>query len=141
MGARVDDFTMIGQHTHVGPDVVVGKHCKIQNACQLFEGVFIGNSVFVGPGVIFTNVKVPWCDEQGHKEKIMVEHFASIGAGAIIMPGIKIGRRALVGAGAVVTRDVPANTVVVGNPAKFHAFIADKYTLYTPLKLEEDGLL
>jgi UDP-2-acetamido-3-amino-2,3-dideoxy-glucuronate N-acetyltransferase len=99
----------------IGDNVVIGDDCKVQAFSFIPDGVVIGNGVFIGPRVTFTNDKYPpskdWSDTT-------VGDYVSIGAGAVILPGVKIGAHAMVGAGAVVTRDVPAGAMVYGNPAR-----------------------
>lgn len=126
-GCTIGDGTKIGAFVEIKAGVVIGKNCKIQAFVYIPEGITIGDGVFLGPHVTFTNDKYPGatnpdgslkdaCDWQMHKT--IVKDGAAIGAGATILPGITIGRDALVGAGAVVTRDVPDGATVVGNPAK-----------------------
>lgn len=99
----------------IGNNVVIGDSCKVQAFSFIPDGVTIGNHVFIGPRVTFTNDKYPpsrdWLET-------VVEDWVSIGAGAVIVPGIKIGAHSMIGAGAVVTKDVPVGAVVVGNPAR-----------------------
>jgi acetyltransferase-like isoleucine patch superfamily enzyme len=101
------------------PGVIMGEGCKIQKGALLFEGVVLGDYVFIGPNVTFTNVKHPCAWKKADKfETTTVGDCAVIGAGAVILPGITIGRNAVVGAGAVVTKNVMSYTTVAGNPAK-----------------------
>ena len=100
----------------IGNNVVIGDSCKVQAFCFLPDGVTLGNRVFLGPGVVFTNDKYPPSREW---LETVVEDDVSIGANATICPGVKIGARAFVGAGSVVTKDVPSDAVVYGNPARF----------------------
>ncbi|MBX7194414.1 MAG: N-acetyltransferase [Sandaracinaceae bacterium] len=113
-------------------DVVVGDRCKVQNGALLYHGVTLGNGVFVGPGAIFTNDRVPRAiNPDGSLKgaddwivgKTHVHEGASIGAGAVIISGVTIGRFAMVGAGAVVTRDVDDYQLVFGNPARVHGWV------------------
>ena len=96
---------------------VIGDNCKIQNFASLYHGLTMGNDVFVGPHVCFTNDPYP---QSGRMIGVIVEDDAIICANATILAGVRIGRGAVVGAGAVVTRDVLEETVVIGNPARFH---------------------
>lgn len=107
-------------HCFIENDVVVGDRVTIKNGVQLWDGLRIGDDVFVGPNVTFTNDRYP--RSRHHPEAFpvcRVETGASIGGGAVILPGISIGAGAMVGAGAVVTHDVPPRALVVGNPARF----------------------
>ena len=124
--ARVGAECNVGKGVYIGADVVIGDRCKIENNASLFEGLVVEDAVFIGPHVVFTNDRLPratnpdgslqtaadWA--MGHSS---VRRGASIGAGAVVLPDIEIGRYAMVGAGAVVTHDVAAHALVVGNPA------------------------
>lgn len=122
--AAIGENCMLGQGVHVGPNVVIGNGCKIQNGAQLFAGVTLEDDVFIGPCVVFTNVKSPRAhiDRKAEFKPTIVKRGASIGANATILPGVTIGEYAMVGAGAVVTHDVRAHSVVVGNPARHHGW-------------------
>jgi acetyltransferase-like isoleucine patch superfamily enzyme/dTDP-4-dehydrorhamnose 3,5-epimerase-like enzyme len=104
-------------------DVIVGDRVTIKCGVQLWDGVTLENDVFVGPNATFTNDAVPRCGVRpASLARTLVGHGASIGANATILPGVTIGTNAVVGAGAVVTRDVPPNAVVVGNPARITGY-------------------
>lgn len=118
--------TILGKNVYVDFGVVIGNNCKIQNNVSIYHGVVLGNGVFVGPHVTFTNDPYPRAVNpdgslRGAEDWTViptaVNEGASIGAGAVILPGIVIGEWAMVGAGAVVTENVPAYGLVVGNPA------------------------
>lgn len=117
-GCKIGKDCNIGTLVEIRKDVIIGDRCKIQAFVFIPEGICIGNNVFIGPHVCFTNDKYPSATNYGKFMKTIVEDGANIGANATILCGIKIGRGATIGAGAVVTKDVPAWTTVVGNPAK-----------------------
>lgn len=114
---------IIHSHVWIGDGVVIGNRVKIQAFSFIPQGVTIEDDVFIGPRVTFTNDKNPPSHGVGW-EPILVRSGASIGAGAIILPGITIGRGAKIGAGSVVTKDVPDFTLVYGVPAKASKVLA-----------------
>ncbi|MFN3496092.1 MAG: acyltransferase [Hydrogenophaga sp.] len=117
-GAQIGQDCNICSHSLIENDVVIGDRVTVKSGVQLWDGLRVADDVFIGPNVTFTNDKYP---KSGNKEfeclQTWVEAGASIGAGATILPGIRICANAIVGAGAVVTRDVAPGTTVVGNPA------------------------
>ena len=118
-GARIGRDCNVCAHCFIENDVVIGDRVTIKSGVQLWDGLRVGDDVFIGPNVTFSNDKFP--RSRQHLASMLVteiESGASLGAGATILPGLKIGRNAMVGAGAVVTRSVPANAIVVGNPAR-----------------------
>ena len=115
---KVGEGTKIDAFVYIEEDVEIGKNCKIRPFVFIPSGVKIGNEVFIGPGVVFTNDKYPKAGGEWELRETIVEDEVSIGAGAVVLPGFRIGKGAIVGAGSVVTKDVPSNAVVVGNPAK-----------------------
>lgn len=118
-GARIGRNCNIGSYVEIGSEVEIGDNCKIQAFSFIPNGVKIGNWVFVGPHVVFTNDKLPDLKkEKWEITPIIVKDGARIGANSTIVCGVTIGENSLVGAGSVVTKDVPPNTVVAGNPAK-----------------------
>ena len=118
--AVIGSNCIIGQNVFVDNNVKVGNGVKIQNNVSLYNGVVLQNDVFVGPSVVFTNVINPrsFIERKHEFKQTMVEQGASIGANATLICGITVGEYAMVGAGAVVAKDVPAYAVVMGNPAK-----------------------
>jgi UDP-2-acetamido-3-amino-2,3-dideoxy-glucuronate N-acetyltransferase len=125
-GARIGAECNICAHVFIENDVVVGDRVTIKCGVQLWDGLRIGNDVFIGPNATFTNDLFPRSKKYPDKYlETTIEDGASIGAGAIILPGISIGTGALVAAGAVVTRNVAARSLVRGNPAKHVRFIEE----------------
>jgi UDP-2-acetamido-3-amino-2,3-dideoxy-glucuronate N-acetyltransferase len=110
----------IGQNVVISPGVRIGRGCKIQNNVSLYTGVILEDFVFCGPSMVFTNVVNPRSEvvRRDEYKTTLVRHGASIGANATVVCGVTIGRYAFVGAGAVVTRDVPDFALVMGNPAR-----------------------
>ena len=128
-GTRVGRQCRIGQNVVIGPQVTVGNNVKIQNNVSVYQGVTLEDDVFCGPSMVFTNVITPRCAFPRNTDKdfapTLVKRGASIGANATIVCGHTIGEHALIGAGAVVTRDVPAYAVVYGNPARHHGWACE----------------
>lgn len=119
-GTRIGKQCVLGQNVMAGPDVQIGDHCKIQNNISIYKGVTLEDEVFCGPSCVFTNVIIPraFIERKDEFRNTLVKRGATIGANATIICGVTIGRYALVGAGAVVTKDVPDYALVVGVPAK-----------------------
>jgi UDP-2-acetamido-3-amino-2,3-dideoxy-glucuronate N-acetyltransferase len=126
-GCRIGDGTRIGPFVEVQRGAVIGARCKVQSHSFVCDGVEIGDEVFVGHGVLFINDKRPRAatqsgDLQTEADwtllRTAVEARASLGSGVVVLGGVRIGEEAVVGAGAVVTRDVAAGETVVGNPAR-----------------------
>jgi len=114
---RIGRNCKIHPFVYIEEDVVIGDDCKIQAFAGIGKGTRIGNRVHIGPQVIVSNVKYPYVNRV-EIEPSTIEDDVAIGAGGIILPGVTVRKGAIVGAGAVVTREVPPNTIVVGNPAK-----------------------
>ena len=117
----------IGQNVVVSPDVVLGSNVKVQNNVSIYTGVICEDDVFLGPSMVFTNVINPRSAiiRRDEYKKTLVKKGASIGANATIVCGNTIGEYALIGAGAVVTKDVPAYALLVGNPAKQIGWVSE----------------
>lgn len=123
-GAQIGSDCNICDHTFIENDVIIGDRVTIKCGVQVWDGVRLEDDVFVGPNATFTNDKLPRSGVRGKKPAITtVKAGASIGANSTIVPGVTIGSKALVGAGAVVTRDVPAWAIVTGNPARISGYV------------------
>lgn len=127
-GCAVGDETKIGAFVEIQKNAKIGKRCKISSHTFICEGVTIEDNVFVGHGVTFVNDSYPRAttpdgelqtEQDWHVESTLIRRGASIGSGATILSKVTIGEHAIVGAGSVVTKDVPAHSIVAGNPAKF----------------------
>ena len=127
-GCSIGDNSKIGAFVEIQKNAKVGKYCKIQSHTFICEGVVIEDYVFVGHGVTFINDKYPGAanadgqlqtEEDWQVEPTVVKQHAAIGSGSTILCNIMIGENSIVGAGSVVTKDVPANSIVAGNPARF----------------------
>jgi UDP-2-acetamido-3-amino-2,3-dideoxy-glucuronate N-acetyltransferase len=134
-GCRIGDGTRIGPFVEIQRGAIVGARCKIQSHTFLCDGVELEDEVFVGHGVMFINDRRPRAttddgdlqtDADWELERTVVERRASIGSGAVVLCGVRVGEGALVGAGAVVTRDVPAGATVMGNPARVAAAVTGR---------------
>ena len=126
-GCEIGDETKVGAFVEVQKNARIGRRCKISSHTFICEGVTIEDDVFIGHGVMFTNDSYPRATNPDGKlqteadwkvEETVVKRGASIGTGATILPNTCIGENAIVGAGSVVTKDVPANAVIAGNPAR-----------------------
>ena len=126
-GCEIGDETKIGAFVEVQKNAIIGRCCKVSSHTFICEGVTIEDNVFIGHGVTFINDSYPRAttsegqlqtEADWRVERTLVKKGASIGSGATILSGISIGESAIVGAGSVVTKNVPANTIVAGNPAK-----------------------
>ena len=144
-GAVVGSDCSIGKDVYIDKGVVIGDRVKIQNHASLYRGLTIEDGVFIGPHVAFTNDRYPrtitpdgrvQTDDDWQVEATLVRHGASIGAGSVVVSGVTIGRWAMVGAGSVVTRDVPDQALVKGNPARVTGYVCE---CGKPLGLDASG--
>jgi len=125
-GANIGKSCNICAHTLVEGDVVIGDNVTIKSGVQLWDGIRIESNVFIGPNATFTNDPFPRSKEYPPEfSGITIKQHASIGANATLLPGIIVGEYAMVGAGAVVTKDVPTRAVVAGNPAKIIRYVPE----------------
>lgn len=140
-GAIIGKNCVLGQNVNVGNNVSIGNYCKIQNNVSIYEGVTLEDYVFCGPSMVFTNILDPKCKypQVGAQfyVKTLVKEGASIGANATIVCGNTLGRHCLVGAGAVVTKDVPDYALVIGNPARIVGWVSEAGK---KLKFDENGI-
>ncbi|NBP01749.1 MAG: N-acetyltransferase [Proteobacteria bacterium] len=121
-GARIGINCVIGEGVYIGPNVIIGNGCKIQNHSLIYEGVTLEDGVFLGPNTITTNDYLPqvggdW-KANGRFKTTLIQKGCSIGANTTIVCGVTIGEGAFVGAGSVVTKNIPANSTAYGNPAR-----------------------
>ena len=133
-GCEIGDNTKIGSYVEIREDVKIGKNCKIQAFVFIPQGVVIEDNVFIGPHVCFVNDKYPRATIKGKLkeegkdwfvEKTIVKKGASIGANATILGGVAIGENSIIGAGSVVTKNIPDDVIAVGNPAKIIGKVKD----------------
>ena len=126
-GSRIGENCNIGQNVVIGPDVSIGNRCKVQNNVSVYNGVTLEDDVFCGPSMVFTNVFNPraYIRRMDEARPTLVKKGATLGANCTIVCGHVIGAYALVGAGAVVTKDVPDYALMVGNPARQTGWICE----------------
>ncbi|MEL0638709.1 acyltransferase [Marinomonas sp. TI.3.20] len=123
-GAKIGANCNINALTFIENDVVIGNNVTIKSGVQVWDGLRIADNVFVGPNVTFTNDFTPRSKQYPSEFlKTAIEHHASIGANATIIGGVNIGAYALIGAGSVITKDIPSHALVYGNPAKQHGWV------------------
>lgn len=134
-GCEIGDETKLGSFVEIQKNAVIGQRCKISSHTFICEGVVIEDRVFIGHSVTFTNDSYPRAtndsgdlqtESDWRVEPTLVKAGASIGSGSTILPGITIGENAIVGAGSMVTKNVPANAIIAGNPARVLRFIGAK---------------
>lgn len=131
-GARLGEQCIIGKNVYIDFDVVIGNRVKIQNNCSVYHGATLEDGVFLGPHVVITNDLYPRAINPDGTLKgaddwevgpVRIAYGASVGARTVILPGVTIGRFALIGAGSVVTRDVPPHGLAVGSPARLVGYV------------------
>ena len=130
--ARIGRNCIVGKGVYVDFDVTIGDNCKLQNGVYVYHPATLESGVFLGPGVIITNDKFPRAinpdgslkqDADWEVGPVHICHGASLGAGAIVLPNVTVGRFAMVGSGAVVSKDVPAQGLVIGSPARLLGYV------------------
>lgn len=123
--AKIGKNCNLGQNIYIGEGVVIGDNVKIQNNVSIYSGVVIKKNVFVGPSVVFTNVKIPrsFVNKKKFFSKTIINEGVTLGANSTIICGIKIGKFALIGAGSVCTKSIEPFSKVVGNPAKIICYV------------------
>ena len=124
--SKIGEKCNIGQNVMIGPNVLIGNRCKIQNNVSVYKGITMEDDVFCGPSCVFTNVKTPraFIDRSQEFIATKIQKGASIGANSTIICGIEIGKYSMVAAGAVVTKNVKAYSLVVGSPAKHIGWVS-----------------
>ena len=138
-GAVLGERCNLGQNVVVSPDVILGNNVKVQNNVSIYTGVICEDDVFLGPSMVFTNIINPRSAiiRKEQYAKTLVKHGASIGANATIVCGHEIGEFSFIGAGAVVTKDVPPYALIVGNPGRHVGWMSE---YGHPLEFNEEGV-
>jgi UDP-2-acetamido-3-amino-2,3-dideoxy-glucuronate N-acetyltransferase len=139
-GSKIGKKCVFGQNVNVGNNVIIGDYCKVQNNVSIYEGVTLEDYVFCGPSMVFTNILDPKCKypQVGTQFyiKTLVKEGASIGANATIVCGNTLGKHCMIGAGSVVTKDVPDYALVIGTPGRVVGWVSEAGKR---LKFDEDG--
>jgi acetyltransferase-like isoleucine patch superfamily enzyme len=141
--AKIGRNCNIGKGVYIDSEVEIGDRCKIQNFATLYKGLKVGDDVFIGPHACFTNDVYPRASlwNEGRLEKTVVKDAASVGANSTIIAGVTIGKYSMVGAGAVVTSDVPDYGLVAGNPARLKGFVCECGTRLEKIDLNKKLVL
>jgi len=146
-GASIGANCILGKGVYVDTDVLVGNNCKLENGASVYRPAVLEDGVFIGPGVIVTNDRLPRAvnpdgtlkgPEDWKPIPVLVRQGASVGAGSVVLPGVTIGRWAMVGAGAVVRHDIPDHGLVVGNPARLIGLVCACGNRLAPDAVEGD---
>ena len=139
-GSMIGRNCSLGSNVNIGNNVIIGNNVKIQNNVSVYEGVELEDYVFCGPSMVFTNIMVPRSEfpQRGSKfyKKTLVKKSASIGANSTIICGNTIGKYAMIGAGSVVTKDIPDFAKIIGNPGRIIGWVDKKGS---PIKFEDSG--
>lgn len=148
-GAKVGDECIVGRDVYIDRDVTIGNRVKIQTGAQIYHGAVIEDGVFVGPGVCLTNDKRPRAinpdgtlqtDSDWEVGTVHIKYGASLGTGSIILPGVEVGRFAMIAAGAVVVHDVPDYALMIGVPARMAGYVCECGSPIPTNGRQEDGL-
>ena len=148
--AVIGDNCILSKNVYIDHDVKIGSNCKIQNNVSIYFDSEIEDGVFIGPHVCLTNDKTPRAITKEGKlkkscnweaNKSLIKKGASVGAGSVVLPGITIGEFAMIGAGSVVTKNVPSHSLVYGNPAKFVGYVCKCGNKIENIEEEQDGLI
>jgi UDP-2-acetamido-3-amino-2,3-dideoxy-glucuronate N-acetyltransferase len=149
-GTVIGRDCILGKGTYIDLNVRIGDRCKLQNGAFVFHGFTLEDGVFLGPGVMLLNDKHPRAinadgslkmDSDWTVSEAVVSYGAAIGGGAVVLPGVSIGRFAMVGSGAVVTSNVPDHAIVFGNPARLKGFACACGHQLQPVELKADGMM
>ncbi len=124
-GAVIGSGCNICDYVYIDDDVIIGDRVTIKGGAMVTDGMRVADDVFIGPHATFTNDRFPRSRQPFRCETMVIERGATIGAGAVLLPGVSVGEGAMVGAGAVVTKNVPALSVVMGNPARVVRAVTD----------------
>lgn len=139
--ARIGEDCNICSHCLIENDVVIGNHVTIKSGVQVWDGITLEDNVMIGANVCFTNDRFPRSKNKNWQLlPTFVRKGASIGAGSVILPGLEIGEHAMIGAGSVVTKNIPANTLWYGNPARLHGYITKDNVILDLNMRDKDGV-
>ena len=139
-GAQIGERCNINCHVFIENDVVIGDDVTVKSGVQVWDGITLEDQVFVGPNATFTNDPSPRSKKHPEAfDRTVVGRGASIGANATILPGLHIGHHAMIGAGAVLTKDAPPHTVWFGNPAEHRGYITEDKTVLSLDLMDKDG--
>lgn len=140
-GAKIGDNCNICANTFIENDVIIGNNVTIKCGVQIWDGIYINDNVFIGANVTFTNDLIPRSKHEWIRQVTIIEEGVTIGANSTIIGGHTLGKYAFIGAGSVVTKDVPANTIWYGNPARMKGYITNDGIILDLEKKDENGIV